>query len=89
MNYSQHLSSALVAFGSGDEAGAFAELDLALAEAGRVDADGPRVAEVLQYVAQLKAQLGHAEEARAAQARADAIWRRFSAAGTAPESPLD
>ena len=36
MNYSQHLSSALVAFGSGDEAGALAELDLALAEAGRV-----------------------------------------------------
>lgn len=81
MNYSQHLSSALVAFGSGDEAGALAELDLALAEAGRVDPEGPRVAEVLQYVAQLKGQMGRTAEADEAKAKATAIWKRFEPEG--------
>jgi hypothetical protein len=85
MNYSQHLASALVAHGSGDVAGTLAELDLALAEAGKVDPEGPRVAEVLAYVAQLKAQLGLAQEARLAQERADAIWRGLPGFGADAE----
>lgn len=74
MNYQQHLASALVAHGSGDEAGTFAELDLAMAEAGKVDPEGPRVAEVLNYIAQIHEQAGRQAEARVARERAAAIW---------------
>lgn len=77
MNYQQHLSSALVALGEGDDAGALAALGLAEAEAARVDPEGPRVAEVLNYAAQVHVQAGRVAEARAALIRVTAIWERF------------
>lgn len=77
MNYQQHLSTALVALGDGDDAGALAALALAEAEANRVDPEGPRVAEVLNYAAQMHVQAGRPAEARAALIRVTAIWERF------------
>lgn len=77
MNYQQHLASALVAFGSGDQAQCLAEFDQALAAAGSVDPEGPRVAEVLQTMAQVYGQLGKQDEAQACLARSAAIWARM------------
>jgi hypothetical protein len=77
MNYQQHLALALVALGEGDLDGALAGLNAALAEAGRLDPEGPRVAEVCSYLAQVQIQAGRTEDARATQARVDAIWARF------------
>lgn len=77
MNYRDHLSAALVALGSGDEAAALAALREAEAEAARVDPEGPRVAEVLNYAAQIQVQAGRPAEARAALERVAAIWERF------------
>lgn len=79
MNYQQHLSLALVALGDGDEPAALAALAEAEQEAARVDPEGPRVAEVLNYVAQLHGQAGRPAEARAALERVVAIWERFPA----------
>jgi hypothetical protein len=77
MTYQQLLAQALVALGEGDDAGAQAGLDAALAEAGRIDPDGPRVAEVLTYVAQVQRQAGRTAQADAALARVRAIQARF------------
>ena len=84
MTYQQRLALALVALGEGDEAGAQAGLDAALAEAGRIDPEGPRVAEVLTYVAQVHLQAGRAVEAAAALARVRAIHARFPGLSDAP-----
>jgi hypothetical protein len=80
MNYQQHLALALVAFGDNDLDGALAGLQAALAEACRLDPEGPRVAEVCAYLAQVQQKAGDTEAARATQARVDAIWARFPAA---------
>lgn len=79
MNYQQHLASALMAYGSGDQAQCQGEFDQALAVAGAVDPEGPRVAEVLQTLAQVYEQLGKQDEAQACLARSAAIWARFPA----------
>ena len=77
MNYRDHLSAALLALGSDDEAAALLALGEAEAEAARVDPEGPRVAEVLNYAAQIHGQAGRHAEARAALERVAAIWERF------------
>jgi hypothetical protein len=77
MNYQQRLALALVALGDGDEAGALAGLADAEAEAARLDPEGPRVAEVLTYLAQLHRQAGREAEADAVLARVRAIHARF------------
>ena len=65
--------------------GALAQLDLALAEAGKVDPEGPRVAEVLNYVAQLQSQAGRPAEARQALERVAAIWESLPEFGAGLE----
>lgn len=77
MSYRGQLAAALVALGAGDEAAALAALGQAEAEAARVDPEGPRVAEVLNYAAQVHGQAGRPAEARAALERVAAIWERF------------
>lgn len=77
MNYQQHLSQALQALGDNDEAAALAALSAAEAAAAQVDPEGPRVAEVLNYVAQVQMQAQRPAEAAAALARVCAIWERF------------
>ena len=77
MNYQQRLASALVALGEDDLPGALAGLGDALAEAERIDPEGPRVAEVCGYLARVQQQAGDAAAARSTQARVDAIWARF------------
>lgn len=77
MSYTQRLSEALQALGEGDEAAALASLSQAETEAAQVDPEGPRVAEVLNYVAQVQMQASRPREARAALERVCAIWERF------------
>jgi hypothetical protein len=77
MTYQQHLALALVALGEDDFVGALAGLQSALDEASRLDPEGPRVAEVCSYLAQVQLKAGDTEAARATQARVDAIWARF------------
>ena len=77
MNYQQHLALALVALGEDDLAQALAGLSEALREASRLDPEGPRVAEVCSYLAQVQLKAGDLDAARATQARIDAIWARF------------
>ena len=77
MNYQQHLAQALIALGENDDAGAMAGLEAALAEAGRIDPEGPRVAEVLTYVIQVHRLAGRRAEAWAALERMKAIHARF------------
>jgi hypothetical protein len=77
MDYRQHLSQALLALGSDDEAEALAQLREAEAEAAKLDPEGPRVAEVLNYTAQVHSQAGRPADARAALERVTAIWERF------------
>jgi len=77
MDYQQHLAQAMLALGEDDEARALQQLREAEIEAARVDPEGPRVAEVLNYAAQVQAQAGRPAEARAALERVVAIWQRF------------
>jgi hypothetical protein len=77
MNYQQHLAMAMVHLGDNDEAAMQASLDAALAEASRVDPDGPRVAECYNYVAQVHTQAGRDAEARAALEKVVRIYERF------------
>jgi hypothetical protein len=77
MTYKDHISQALLALGSDDEAGALTHLRDAEAAAAAQDPEGPRVAEVLNYVAQVHGQAGRAAEARAALERVATIWERF------------
>jgi tetratricopeptide (TPR) repeat protein len=79
MSYRDQLSQALVALGVGDETAALAALRAAEEEAARVDPDGPRVAEVLNYAAQIHMHAGRLTEARQALERVAAIWERFPA----------
>jgi hypothetical protein len=78
MTYQQHLATAMVHLGDGDDAAALTAFEAALAEAGRVDPDGPRVAECLNYLARFHEQAGRAEAAAAATAGARAIEERFN-----------
>ena len=77
MNYQQHLALAMVHLGDNDEAQVQAELNAALAEAGRIDPDGPRVAECYNYVAQFHIQAGRGPQAREALEKVVAIYERF------------
>jgi hypothetical protein len=77
VNYQQHLALAMVAFGEGELDAALQGLQAALDEAGRLDPEGPRVAEVCGYLAQVRLKAGDQAGAASAQARADAIWARF------------
>jgi hypothetical protein len=77
VNYQQHLALAMVAFGEGDLDAALAGLNDAMAEAVRLDPEGPRVAELCGYLVQVRQKAGDAAGAAEAQARAEAIWARF------------
>ncbi len=77
MTYQQLLSAALVKMGEGDFPGAELEMQAALAEAGRLDPEGPRQAEVYSYLAQLKLAAGDQAGYEEAKAKAEAIFRRF------------
>lgn len=77
MNYSQHIATAMVHIGDNDEAAARASFNEALAEARKLDADGPREAEVQNYLAQFHAQAGRPAEARAALEAVVRIYERF------------
>ena len=77
MNYMQHISTAMVHIGDNDEAGALASFNDALAEARKLDADGPREAEVQNYLAQFHTQAGRPAEARAALEVVVRIYEKF------------
>ena len=77
MNYQQLLATAMVHLGDNDEAAAQGAFEAALAEAGRIDPDGPRVAECQNYLAQFHTQAGRAKEARAALEAVVRIYERF------------
>jgi hypothetical protein len=77
MTYQQLVAQALISLGEDDDAGAMAWLDDAVAEANRIDPEGPRVAEVLTYVAQVHRLAGRKAEAWAALERLKAIHARF------------
>ncbi len=77
MNYQQHLANALVHLGDNDEAAALAAFHEALQEARRLDADGPREAEVQNYLAQFHVQAGRSVEARTALETVVRIYERF------------
>lgn len=76
MDYRYHLSQALLLLDT-DEPAALAALAQAEQAAQAVDPEGPRVAEVLNYAAQLHRRAGRPAEARAALERVCAIWERF------------
>jgi hypothetical protein len=78
MTYQQHLATAMVHLGDNDDAAALVSFNAALAEAGRVDPEGPRVAECLNYLARFHEQAGRQEEASAATAAARRIEERFN-----------
>ncbi len=78
MTYQQHLATAMVHLGDNDDAAALLSIVAALAEAGRVDPDGPRVAECLNYLARFHEQAGREKEAETASAAAKAIEERFN-----------
>ena len=77
MTYQQLLAQALISLGEDDDAGAMAWLDDALAEAGRIDPEGPRVAEVLTYLVQVHRLAGRTADAWASLERLKAIHARF------------
>lgn len=77
MTYQQLLATAMVHLGDNDEAAAQASFDEALAEAQRIDPDGPRVAECQNYLAQFHTQAGRAKEAQAALEVVVRIYERF------------
>ena len=77
MNYLQHISQAMLKMGDSDMSGAEAEFQVALAEARKVDPDGPREAEVLNYLALFYGQQGRQADADAASAKAGMIFKKF------------
>ena len=77
MNYLQHISQAMLRMGDSDLSGAEEEFQLALHEARKVDAEGPRESEVLNYLALFYGQQGRQAEADAAQAKAGLIFKKF------------
>jgi hypothetical protein len=81
VNYRQHIAAAMLKMGDGDRAAALLEFGAALDEAGRVDPEGPRVAEVLSTMSVFHAQAGEETQAAACRARAEKIFSRFKEAG--------
>ena len=77
MTYQQHLAEAMMAMGADDGAAASAAFAAALVEARRVDADGPREAEVQNYLAQFHTQAGRHKEAREALVVVVTIYEKF------------
>jgi hypothetical protein len=77
MTYQQHLATAMVHLGDDDEAGALASFAAALAEARRIDPDGPREAECLNYLAQFYTQTSRSHEARVALEKVVFIYEKF------------
>jgi hypothetical protein len=82
MTYQQHLATAMVHLGDDDEAGALMAFSAALAEACRIDADGPREAECLNYLAQFYTQTSRNHEARVALEKVVFIYEKFPEFGT-------
>jgi hypothetical protein len=77
VNYRQWISSALLKMGDQDHVGAAADFAAALEEAQRIDPEGPRVAEVLQYLAHFEEGQARPDEAAKHRAQAEAIFKRF------------
>lgn len=77
MNYSQYIATAMVHLGDNDEAAALASFNDALAEARKLDADGPREAEVQNYLAQFHTQAGRPADAKAALEAVVRIYEKF------------
>ena len=77
MNYQQHLATAMVHMGDADEAAALQSFLDALAEARRIDPDGPREAECLNYLAQFYTQTSRNHEARVALEKVVFIYDKF------------
>jgi hypothetical protein len=75
MTYQQLLASAMLKMGDNDRAGALEEFEAALAEAQRIDPEGPREGEVLNYMALFHEQAG---ETNLAIQRRDAAKKIFS-----------
>lgn len=77
MNYQQHIATAMVHMGDNDDAAALASFNDALAEARKLDADGPREAEVQNYLAQFHTQAGRPAKAKAALEVVVRIYEKF------------
>jgi tetratricopeptide (TPR) repeat protein len=77
MTYQQHLATAMVHLGDNDEAAALASFTDALNEAKRIDPDGPREAECLNYLAQFYTQASRHHEARVALEKVVFIYEKF------------
>jgi tetratricopeptide (TPR) repeat protein len=77
MTYQQHLATAMVHLGDNDEAAALASFQDALNEAKRIDPDGPREAECLNYLAQFYTQGSRHHEARVALEKVAFIYEKF------------
>jgi tetratricopeptide (TPR) repeat protein len=77
MNYQQHIATAMVHLGDSDEAAAQQSFLDALAEARRIDPDGPREAECLNYLAQFYTQASRHHEARVALEKVVLIYGKF------------
>jgi Flp pilus assembly protein TadD len=71
----------MLKIGEQDVPGAEDEFNRALEAAKKVDPEGPREAEVLNYMALFYAQLGEAAKADSVKKRADAIFARFQEQG--------
>ena len=77
MNYLQHISQAMLAMGGQNSAEAEEHFKLALEEARRIDPQGPREAEVLNYMALFYETQGDQIQAELAKKKADEIFSKF------------
>ena len=77
MNYLQHISKAMLAMGDQNPAGAEEEFKKALKEAQSVDPNGPREAEVLNYMALFYGMQSDQAQAELAKKKADEIFSKF------------
>lgn len=77
MTYQQLLAQAMLKMGDDDRPGALLEFEAALLEARRIDLQGPREAEVLNYLALFHDQGGESEQAIQCRAAATKIFSKF------------
>ena len=77
MNYLQHISQAMLKMGEQDAAGAEEEFNKALEAAKGIDPQGPREAEVLNYMALFYDAQGDQGKANSSRMTAQAIFDRF------------
>jgi len=77
MTYQQLISAAMLKMADDDRVGALEEFKAALAEARRIDPQGPREGEVLNYMALFHGQGGEENEATRCRDEAAAIFSKF------------